>query len=103
MTQAPLKGYFFFFFPKTIYLFENERERERVHEQEGQGEREKESQANSTLSSELDSGLLLMTLRSGPESKPRVRLFHPGTTKVTSIVGKVLGHFDWYGIMHTCA
>ena len=36
-------------------------------------EREKESQADSTLSMELNAGLDLTTLRSGPEPKSRVR------------------------------
>ena len=36
------------------------------------GEGERESQADSLLSTELDVGLHLMTLRSQPELKPRV-------------------------------
>ena len=47
---------------------------ERVRAQRGgHSEREREFQADATLSIEPDTGLNLMTLRSRPELKPRVR------------------------------
>ena len=56
-----------------IYLFEG-----------GEGEEEKErwSQADSVLSAEPDVGLDLVTLRSPPELKPRVRHLTNCTTQV---------------------
>ena len=60
---------FFFFEYVFIYFKASERE----YEQEEQKEKERESQADSTLSVvEPDLGLNLVTLRSQPETKPRV-------------------------------
>ena len=47
-----------------------------------EGEGERASQANSTLSSEANAELNLMTLRSQPELKPRVRCLTDCATQV---------------------
>lgn len=63
------------------FLWETKKEEERA------GRREEESQANSTLSTELDSGLGLRPPRSRPELKPKSwmlnRLCHPDAPKTT--------------------
>ena len=57
---------FFFFLKKDLF----QREREREHGGRGRG---RENLNQTLLSAEPDSGLDPMTLRSGPELKPRVR------------------------------
>ena len=52
------------------------------HEWEGQEEREKEPEADSTLTMEPNTGLDLMTLKSWPELKPRVRSLTNCATQV---------------------
>ena len=66
---------------KIIYL----REREKGHEWKEQKERERDSQADSMLSAEPDPGLDLMTLRSWPKLKPRVRYLTNCTTQAPLI------------------
>ena len=65
-----------FFFPSFhIYLREREREREREHvPSRGRAEDEGESKQTPALSTEPDTGLNTMILRSLPQPKPRVRL-----------------------------
>lgn len=61
-------GFAHLFIFKDFFILERERAREGT---EGEGERE--CQADSALSVELNSGLDPTTLRSRPESKPRLR------------------------------
>ena len=71
---------------KFIYLFwEREREREREAEREG----ERESQAGSTVSSEPDTGLHPMIMRSWPELKSRVRCLTDWATQAFILYGNV--------------
>ena len=62
-----------FFLKVFIWFYCTLRKRERMSEGGSEEEGERESQADSLLSMELAAKLDLMTLRSLPEQKPRVR------------------------------
>lgn len=69
MCQAWNVEVTFFFFLK-IYICERERASKRAHSSGGRG-RGKDSPADCPLSTEPNKGLDSMTLKSGPEPKPR--------------------------------
>ena len=60
--------HFLYIFKKDLFIWESW----------GKWQRERESQANSTLRTEPNVGLDLMTLRTQPEPKPSVGPHHPG-------------------------
>ena len=69
------------YFLKKIYLLILKRERERRGTGRGRG-REIQAEADSAVSTEPNAGLHLMTLRSGPQQKPRAGHWNDCATQV---------------------